>query len=291
MAHTSAAPARARSVAGVISLAVGLLLGVLAFAPAAWAGHSTIDVSTACSDPGDLALDWTWVAERHQEGRTPIGTAFIQYDDPVGDWVQVFQGDLTDLVHTVNGHTVLNPPAGATSVRLLVYAHWPDAADFNDYITWLQATSDWLLLPAACDPTTTTTTGGATTTTADVTTTTVDSTTTTVDATTTTAVDPTTTTLDDSTSTTDPGGLDDTSSTTQPAVVQGVSSERPGSVIAASVATQAVATQSLPNTGSSSGLLVAAAVVMMALGGGLLAASRQPVAAVATSRGKHSRRT
>jgi LPXTG-motif cell wall-anchored protein len=136
-----------------------------------------------------------------------------------------------------------------------VYAHWTGTTNL---ISWLDARTGWLPLPAPCE---------------------VDQ----VVEVPPPAVDETTTT----TSTTVAAGVGGVSSTTvttdPPAAVKGVSAERPAAVASAQVQAQAISTQTLPDTGSSSGLLAAGAVLMISIGAGLVAASRRSLHTITVS--------
>ncbi len=239
----------------------------VALAPSAWAGHSEVEVSVACTTSGDVVIDWTWVAYRHQTVDPSPGFVAVEYGATADlapsdrDWVLIAEEPLTEQDHTVAAQTVLAPPAGATLVRLQIYAYWSGT---TYPIDWLQFTTAWLALPTDCR--TTATTQQTTTTTVDTTTTTVGNTTTTVGG-----------GVDSTSSTTVAGGVGSTSSTTVAGGVLSSGAQASGAA-AQVVPAQAAPAQTLPNTGSSTGVLLASGVLLVSLGGGLVLASTRRMA-------------
>lgn len=260
MAHVLHSPSRRRSVGAGLAIVVALLVGSVAVAPSAWAGHSDVTAAVDCVD-GQHMLDWSWTAYRHSSTEELPGFVAVEYSED-GSPVVVRTTSLVDVPHLTSGSTLLAPPPGATQVRVHVYAHWTGTTNL---ISWLDARTGWLPLPAPCE---------------------VDQ----VVEVPPPAVDETTTT----TSTTVAAGVGGVSSTTvttdPPAAVRGVSAERQAASASAqapaAVAGQAsVATQTLPNTGSSSGVLAAGAVMLIAIGGALVSASRRSLHTITVSSG------
>jgi LPXTG-motif cell wall-anchored protein len=234
------------------ALVVAALVVSVAVAPSAWAGHSEVTGVVGCTEEGAMILDWEWAAYRHMDMPPPQGTAWIQYGDPdpigVPRQVEIGTWPLPDLTTVISESTLLDPPEGATQVRITVSATWhPDFSDGE--IGWLMYTTDWIALPQACEeppPTTTTTTA------------------------------PPTTTTEATTSTTTPAGVTPTSAVTSSTTAPvGVLSGGASGAAAQVVPAQAAPAQTLPNTGSSSGVLAAAAVLLIAVGGGLVATTRR----------------
>lgn len=303
MAHTNPASAsRGRAVAGVFCLVAGFLLASIALAPSAWSWHPESEAAVDCTDE-QIVLQWRVVPWQQLWGPdfyNPDVRVYLQYGDADGAIggltdVQIGSGAFSATAGLeFSGTELLNPPAGATRVRVHAdaVALWESG---NATLPDESQTTAWLALPAACngttttvEDTTTTTVEATTTTTVEATTTTTvdDTTTTTVEDTTTTTVedtpttrgeDPTTTTIAAPTSTTVAGGVDSTSSTTIAGGVLSESAQASG-VTAQVVSAQAVPAQALPNTGSSTGVLLAGGVLLLSLGGGLVLASTRRMA-------------
>ncbi len=275
---TTTGPADVAANVAVIldAVAAGVLPTITNISPSV-----TIDGAPASVEPGQIAGPFVVTGSPQPVTLTPgPDTQLVTWPD--GDPLvgPVPSGTAFGLTRSTEGTATVEATTPTVFLRNQVFGR--DSLQPLMLIDPPQASASASASASFAAATTTTTAGNTTTSVDDTTSTTIDTTTTSVDDTTSTTVDTTTTSVDDSAVTTVPGS-DPSTSTTVAAVVQGVSAERP--VPAAPVATQA-ATQSLPNTGSSTGLLVAGGVVLLAIGGGLLAAGRQP-ATVSTS-GRHS---
>jgi LPXTG-motif cell wall-anchored protein len=227
---------------------------VLSTAAPAYAHHSVLSGSTACSD-GEHVVTWSIQAVSRVQLPMTIDSAFATnngttyaatgYASPIND------GDTTYAT------TVL--PAGSTgTVTLQVHSTWPDGVQYTN--------STSVELQHDCLPSTTTTTEATTTTTAPPTTTT-------TEATTTTTAPPTTTT------TIEVAGSTSLPPFTVPPPASSTSAPPPGqatsTLVAEGTTVPAPVTGNLPHTGGDAGFPIVFGLSFLAAGGLLVVRRRR----------------
>jgi LPXTG-motif cell wall-anchored protein len=268
-----------RRVAGSVAIVAAALVGLAGIASSADAWHPESDAGVVCTDER-IELSWTassYVQLYGPDFYNPDVRVYVQYgtdDAPIGELTdtQIGAGAFSAAGLTFSGTSTLEPPAGATRVR--VHSEAPALWESgNATIPHVAQTTPWMVLPSQCVVEETTTTTGpeeTTTTTAPEETTT-----------TTVAEETTTTTVAEETTTTTAQVSDTTVTTAPPTTTSVPTRVLSGAAVATQglsaqvVPAQQVATQSLPNTGSSTGVLLAGAVLLLSVGGSLLVGSRR----------------